>query len=149
MEQVLTDKINVDYIFRLLAELDVKDKAEVKKLRDMVEDEGTDKLRKKRDLLLDFIDSVVPTLHRGSNVMDEYQHYVDEKTRKEIEKRASEFGVSVEMMLAIVSTHRFQRKFEGKLFIRNAALSAKEKMKKLKELKTFVQSLSERFETEE
>lgn len=149
MEQVLTDKINVDYIFRLLAELDVKDKAEVKKLRDMVEDEGTDKLRKKRDLLLDFIDSVVPTLHRGSNVMDEYQQYVDEKTRAEIEKRASEFGVSLEMMLAIVSTHRFQGKFDGKLFIRNAKLSAKEKMKKLKELKTFVQGLSERFETEE
>lgn len=149
MEQVLTDKINVDYIFRLLAELDVKDKTEVKKLRDMVEDEGTDKLRKKRDLLLDFIDSVVPTLHRSSNVMDEYQQYVDEKTRREIEKRASEFGVSMEMMLAIVSTHRFQGKFEGKLFIRNARLSAKEKMKKLKELKTFVQSLSERFETEE
>lgn len=149
MEQVLTDKINVDYIFRLLAELDVKDKVEVKKLRDMVEDEGTDKLRKKRDLLLDFIDSVVPTLSRGSNVMDEYQQYVDEKTRKEIEKRASGFGVSEAVMLAIVATHRFQGKFDGKIFMRNSSLSAKDKMTKRRELKTFVQSLSERFETEE
>lgn len=149
MEMVLTDTINVDYIFRLLADLDVYDRESVKKLRDMVQDEGTDKLRKKRDLLLEFLDSIVPTLTSEANVMNEYQQYVDEKTRQEIESRSAEFGIDVPTMIEIVSTHRFQGKFNGRFYMKESTLPALQKMKKQKELRTFVQRLTERFETEE
>jgi type I restriction enzyme R subunit len=149
MELVLSNTINVDYIYQLLASLDVKDKGSVKKVRDMVQKGGTDKLRKKSDLLLDFIDSVVPQLTEESDVVDEYDKFVDNRVQKEIVDQSSDFGISPDTLLHILSTYRFRGKFDGALYDKETTLGFRQRLGKRKALKTLVLSLAESYEKEE
>lgn len=149
IEMVLANTINVDYIYRLLAQLDVKDDESVKKLRDIVKSEGTDKLRKKRDLLLDFIDTVVPGLNEDANIMEEYLAFLDTETQKEVSAKSAAFGITTETLIAIASIYRFQRKFDGKFYDNETNLTFPARLDKKKELKEFVATLSERYETED
>lgn len=148
IELVLANTINVDYIYHLLTQLDVKDKKSVNELRDMVETEGTDKLRKKRDLLLDFIDTVIPGLNEESNIMEEYQAFLDKESQKEIANKSADFGISTEALLTIASIYRFQKKFDGKFYDKETNLTFPTRLDKRRELREFVSTLAERYETE-
>lgn len=148
LEKILTDVINVDYIYQLLATLDVNDEVAVKRIRDMVKDEGTENLRTKKDFILDFLDHVLPALTNDSNVLQELFDYLDEKVKEDISRNSQKFGISSEDMLSILAKYRFQNKFDGELFNQKTSLGFMQRIKLKPQMEAYVGSLAQVFETD-
>lgn len=149
LEEVLVDVVNVDYIFRLLADLDVRDKASVDRVRKMVDQNGTNNLRQKIELLLAFLDEVVPTLPDDANALDSYERYADEKTREIAAKRSADFGISPKVFLSILDKYRFEKKFDHNVFDKECSLGFMDRLRRKPEFKELIVSLSEVLDTDD
>lgn len=149
IEEIMVDTINVDYIFRLMGDIDPTDTGAVKKLRDMVSRDGTTKLHTKQELLLDFIDNIMPILPANSNVQYQYLDYVDKRVVKEVQSASREFGLTSDTMFRILRDFRYSGKMDMAVFNDETDLSFMQMGKARKKLKEFVSTMIEKLEVAE
>lgn len=148
LETILSDTINVDYIYNLLNFLDVDDDFAMKKFRELVSRDGTDKLRRKKDLLFDFLDTALPQMAKGVNPFNEYMVFLEKKVGAVIEDRSEGFGITPDVFIDLLKTQRFRGRFDTGLFEQESTLSFKQKLTQVPVLKTLLNSLAEIFETD-
>lgn len=149
IEEIITDLINVDYIHKLLAELNSQDEETRKAIINKIEIESSDNLQKKSELLIRFLRNEVPLLPNEANVADAYSAFVEKEISRQLTARASEFGIpSLPLFKAILTA--FMDGKSSKMtttFLDGSQLPREERLSKRKELKPFMKSLAEHYET--
>lgn len=100
IELMQTDKINVNYIMNLIRDIDFdnedKRKADIEKIKKLLDSADNDNLRLKAGLIRSFLDEVVPKAE-GKDSMDElFNNFVEEKRVYEITEFSNEVDIARE-----------------------------------------------------
>lgn len=111
IELIQTDMINVAYIMNLLKDIDLSNKEQKEKdvahIFDELDRSDSPELRKKVDLIKEFLNKVVPTMSDGESVLDAYADFEDAQRNEDIEKFASENNVSAEYLKKLITEYSF------------------------------------------
>lgn len=111
IELIHTDKINVEYILKLITNIDLTNPGDIKnkqrKISEELDKSGDDSLRLKRDLLKKFLDKVIPSLPTDSEIASALDSYMDEEKKKDIESFADEVGLDAKDIHSFVSEQEF------------------------------------------
>ena len=100
VELIARDKIGRDYILNLIYQLPMDDEKErEKKIDEIIKDmeiTTDERLRSKKDLIMEFLNSVLPGLGFDDNIRYEYGKYEDEKQLEELESVAITYEMPLE-----------------------------------------------------
>ena len=109
VELIHRDEINVRYILELLRIYFGKGAAEQQRIRKQISDllSSEVKLRSKRDLILEFIDSNMPNLSDADMIGDEFDEFWTTKQREAFERLCQEEGIKAEDLQQIISDYLF------------------------------------------
>lgn len=111
IELMHSDKINVTYIMNLIKEIDLSDKEkqarDIKNVITELDRADNEELRLKVDLLKEFLQSVVPTLDKYSDVDFEYSKFEAHKRREEVNYFADEIGLSEDFIKDSVAEYEY------------------------------------------
>jgi len=109
VELIHRDEINVRYILALLAIYHGKGEPEKERIRKQIADLlGSEvKLRSKRDLILEFIDSNMPNISDADMIGDEFDEFWTKKQREAFERLCQEEGIKAENLQQIIADFLF------------------------------------------
>ncbi|MCS4485894.1 type I restriction endonuclease subunit R [Staphylococcus americanisciuri] len=149
IEIMRNDTINVQYIMDLISQLDLDDVHEQEKARKeihkLLNKADDDQLRLKADLIRQFIDKIVPTLRKGTDINEMYYKFEDETKSEEIQTFAEEKAYPSEWLGSIIEEYEYSgninkdtldKGLDGGLFIRR---------KKSKEIKSFIIDMARKY----
>jgi type I restriction enzyme R subunit len=144
---LMTDRINVDYILRLISNLSKSDRKS--RQRDMVRiinilnQNDTPEFHSKIELLKLFIKKVVPSLEENDVVEDEYQVFVQEEKIQAIRKQSDNLRVDFDKIVRMIEEYQFSGVMPNKLMRDSINGGFMEKTKKINALRTFVREVTE------
>ena len=109
VELIHRDEINVRYILALLAIYHGKGDAEKERIRKQIGDllSSEIKLRSKRELILEFIDSNMPNISDADMIGDEFDEFWTTKQREAFERLCQEEGIKAENLQQIIADYLF------------------------------------------
>jgi type I restriction enzyme R subunit len=109
VELIHRDEINVRYILELLRIYFGKGDAEQQKIRKQISDllSSELKLRSKRELILEFIDSNMPNIADADMIGDEFEEFWNTKQREAFERLCQEEGIKAENLQQIIADYLF------------------------------------------
>ncbi|MDN3451551.1 type I restriction endonuclease subunit R [Planococcus sp. APC 3906] len=142
IELMQTDRINVDYILELLRNINFENKQErdtaVRRAIKEVNESSSDEMRLKRDLLLDFLKGVAPTLSNSDSVDQKYRDFENERRKREIHEMSQELHVAEDRLEYFMKEYEFTGVSPDQEI--NDAVKApfKEKRKRVQALKDFI-----------
>lgn len=113
IELMAVDKINVDYIMNLIRDIDFSDeekrKADIEKIKRLLDSADNENLRLKADLIRAFLDEVVPKANKDSSMDDLFNEFVEEKRVYEI----TEFAESVDIVRETMKDYITEYEYSG------------------------------------
>lgn len=142
IELMQTDRINVDYILELLRNTNFENKQErdtaVRRAIKEVNESSSDEMRLKRDLLLDFLKGVAPTLSNSDSVDQKYRDFESERRKRDIQSMSQELQVAEDRLEYFMKEYEFTGVSPDQEI--NDAIKApfKEKRKRVQALKDFI-----------
>lgn len=111
IEEVCSDKINVDYILGLIRAIDLsnpeKRDKQIDDIKTQVERADTTELRLKKDFLLELLEKIVPQLSAGDDIEEAMNAFADKLKTKEIDSFAKGSELAPESLSEVVSDFRF------------------------------------------
>ena len=109
VELIHRDEINVRYILQLLKVYHGVSDREREKIRKQIADLlGSEiKLRSKRELILEFIDSNMPNISDADIIGDEFDEFWTQKQREAFERLCQEEGIKAEDLQQIIADYLF------------------------------------------
>lgn len=109
VELIHRDEINVRYILELLRIYFGKGDAEQQRIRKQISDllSSEVKLRSKRDLILEFIDSNMPNISDADAIGNEFEEFWTTKQREAFERLCQEEGLKAEDLQQIIADYLF------------------------------------------
>src|SRR5258708_234896 len=109
VELIHRDEINVRYILALLGLYYGKGDTEKERIRKQIADLlGSEiKLRSKRELILEFIDSNMPNISDADMIGDEFDEFWTKKQREAFERLCQEEGIKPEDLQQIIADYLF------------------------------------------
>lgn len=109
LELIRVDKINVDYILRLLSRYVEADDHEKEKIHKQVGDllAGDEKLRSKRELIEVFINNWLPNVKEGDLVDGEFSKFWSKAEERAIEKFSSEENLDKERLQRLLENYTY------------------------------------------
>jgi type I restriction enzyme R subunit len=109
LELIHRDRVNVAYIFKLLAQLkDAKeDDARAQKQAILDQMAGDVKMRSKRELIEKFIDENLPKIHDSDMIEDEFEMYWQEQKVLAIRNICEEEDLDVKQFRSLMDTYIF------------------------------------------
>lgn len=144
IELMQTDRINVDYILELLRNTNFENKTErdtaVRRAIKEVNEASSDDMRLKRDLLLEFLKGVAPTLTNEDSVDQKYRDFEAERRKREIQAMSEQVQVAEDRLEYFMKEYEFSGVSPDQEI--NDAIKApfKEKLKRVQALKDFIYS---------
>ena len=115
IELMQTDKINVSYILNLIRSIDFnteeKVKADVEKIKKLLDKADNDNLRLKADLLKEFLDKVVPKATKDDSIDEIFNRFLEDKRVSEI----MEFSKDIELEEGKVKNFITEYEYSGKI----------------------------------
>jgi type I restriction enzyme R subunit len=144
---LMTDRINVDYILRLIGNLSKSDRKS--RQRDMVriinilDQNDTPELHSKIELLRLFIKKVVPSLEENDVVEEKYQVFVQEEKIQAITKQSDNLKIDFDKIVKMIEEYQFSGVMPNKLMRESINGGFMEKTKKINALRTFVREVTE------
>lgn len=142
IELMQTDRINVDYILELLRNINYENKNErdtaVRRAIKEVNEASSDEMRLKRDLLLEFLKGVAPTITNNDSVDQKYRDFESERRKREIQAMSQEIQVAEDKLEYFMKEYEFTGVSPDQEI--NDAIKApfKEKRKRVQALKDFI-----------
>lgn len=142
IELMQIDKINVDYILELLRNINYENKEErnyaVRTAIKEVNEAADEQLRLKKDLILEFLQKVAPTLTNNDSVDEKFNNFESFKRQQEIRKKAEELKVAEPELEYFLKEYEFTGVSPDQKI--NDAIKGpfKEKMKMVKKVKEFI-----------
>ncbi|HCA57798.1 MAG TPA: deoxyribonuclease HsdR [Blastocatellia bacterium] len=109
VELIHRDEINVRYILALLRVYLGQSDREKEKIRAQIEGllSGELKLRSKRELILEFIDSNMPLIADADSIDDEFDKFWSTKQKEAFEKLCKEEGIEPEKLQELIADYLF------------------------------------------
>lgn len=151
LDVIKVDKINVAYIINLMRNIDLSDSKKYKKDIEDIKRElnrATDpNLRKKIDLIKEFLDNVIPEMEKDSDIVEAYSNFEDEIRNKEIQIFVDNNKLNLESFKEIISEFDFTHKFNDNA-IRNSLPSGIKYLEKrtlTEKIKTFIKENYEKY----
>ena len=149
LELLARDIINVDYILKLLNDINFDDRKQTKididKIRKILNQNETAELRSKIDLLKKFIDNVVPTLDKEDVVEEKYQDFIAAEKEIRINNVCRESGTSPKFIKDVISSYQFSNVVPNKLIREQITGKYLEKRAKIKLVKEFITDYADTF----
>jgi len=148
VELVRRDDINVDYILKLLKDLDMNDSGFVKDVEFILKTmEGSDELRSKRELIERFIKENLPELGTDANVEEEFDKFISVEKEKEIGEMIKAEKLDKALVYAVVEEYEFSNKFQRdkikSALVGNLKLS--ERKRKIEQLENSIESIVNKY----
>ena len=120
IELMNVDKINVDYIMKLIANINLKDKEKAKKkteeIKDYLDRSANKSLRLKSDLLKEFLDKVIPKMGELDSIDEKLEDYMAKAKEKEIVDFASKYELDIDKLKNLI----YEQEFTG--FIKSESI---------------------------
>ena len=111
IELMAIDKINVDYIMNLIRDIDFSDeekrKADIEKIKRLLDSADNENLRIKADLIRAFLDEVVPKANKNSSMDDLFNEFIEEKRVYEITEFAENIDIVKETMKDYITEYEY------------------------------------------
>lgn len=111
IELMAVDKINVDYIMNLIRDIDFSDeekrKADIEKIKRLLDSADNENLRLKADLIRAFLDEVVPKANKDSSMDELFNEFVEEKRVYEITEFAENIDIVKETMKDYITEYEY------------------------------------------
>lgn len=152
IELLETDQINVEYIVNLIKSIDLQDadarKSDTKKIKRILVNPDSEKLKSKADLLMDFLDQVVPKLNSNANVGNELNEYLAKRKANEILEFSKENKIPQEIIDKQLSDYDFYGKTNSEEVLdalNKAGYDFKQKITIKNRIKKFVVKTMKRF----
>lgn len=113
IELMQVDKINVDYIMNLIRDIDFTDeekrKADIEKIKRLLDSADNENLRLKADLIRAFLEEVVPKASKDSSMDDLFNEFIEEKRVEEI----TEFSETVDIVRETMKDYITEYEYSG------------------------------------
>lgn len=116
IELVQTDRIDVDYILNLLRKIASEEGKRTISIETLIKilRKSTDPiLISKRELLEQFITTVLPTLPNDSSVDNELSKFIEEKRKIELERMSNEYEISYDELNKLVIRYDYFRQIDN------------------------------------
>ena len=106
-----TDRINVAYIMNLLKNIDFSNKEQKKKdiqhIFDELDRTDSPQLKRKVDLIKNFLNNVAPNLNEEDSVTEAYESFEEEKREEEITKYARDNNIDKDKLESVITDYEF------------------------------------------
>ncbi len=149
IELMQTDRINVDYILALLRQTDFTNAKErdsaVRRAIKEVNEASSDEMRLKRDLLLEFLQGVAPTLTNDDSVDKKFHDFEQERRKQEIRAMAEKTHVAEGTIDYFVREYEYTGVTPDREISDAVKAPFKEKRKRVQQLKDFILSNTKRY----
>ena len=144
------DKINVDYIMKLISNINLNEKdkfdKKAKEIKDYLDRSANKNLRLKSELLKEFLDKVIPKMGVTESIDEKLENYMKEAKEKEIATFATENNLNIDDLKNLI----YEQEFAG--FIKQEAinkaldsLGIMEKIRVKAKIKDFIYEHIDRF----
>ncbi len=147
IELLSTDIIDVDYILNLLKnvnyENDIQKQVDIQKVRKVLDQNDTEALHSKIELLRKFIDRIVPSITNYDNVEEKYEEFVEKEKEHVIFEMSNNLEIGAMIIKEMISEYQFTSVMPNDLIRTNVKGKLLEKNKKMNMLREFICEVSE------
>lgn len=120
IELMNIDKINVDYIMKLISRINLKNKEKTKKkseeIKKYLDSSANKSLRLKTELLKEFLDKIIPKMGELESIDERLEQYMSEAKEKEIIDFSTKYNLDVNKLKDLI----YEQEFTG--FIKNESI---------------------------
>jgi type I restriction enzyme R subunit len=147
IELLSTDIIDVDYIINLLKnvnyENEIQKQVDIDKVKKVLDQNDTEALHSKIELLRKFIDRVVPSMTKFDNVEEKYEEFIEEEKEQVIYQMSKNMEIEGLIIKEMISEYQFTSVMPNELIRANVKGKLLEKNKKMNILREFIYEVSE------
>lgn len=154
IELLETDVVNVDYILTLLKNVDMKNsqqkEKDIKEIFSKIKNTGNPTLRKKADLIIAFIQSLVDGLEMPEDLESRYRSFEAKAKQEEITKFANEHDITYKELNSVFEEYEFNGVLSNDSIkeIIHKEMGFLELSKVVKEIKLFIIETSDKYSFE-
>jgi type I restriction enzyme R subunit len=149
IELLSTDIIDVDYIINLLKnvnyENEIQRQVDIDKVKKVLDQNDTEALHSKIELLRKFIDRVVPSMTSFDNVEEKYEEFIEEEKEQAIYEMSKNMEIEGMIIKEMISEYQFTSVMPNELIRTNVKGRLLEKNKKMNMLREFIFEVSENY----
>jgi type I restriction enzyme R subunit len=147
IDLLTSDKINVDYILKLIANLSQSDRKtrdrDITRIINIIKQNDTPELHSKMELLRKFIERIVPTLKEDDFVEEKYNEFIKDERLYAIKLKSEELKVEADKIINMIEEFQFSGVMPNETLRKNIEGSFLDKTKKLNTLREFIREVSE------
>lgn len=147
IELLSTDIIDVDYIINLLKnvnyENEIQKQVDLDRVKKVLDQNDTEALHSKIELLRKFIDRVVPSLTNFDNVEEKYEEFVEQEKEHVIFEMSNNLEIGAMIIKEMISEYQFTSVMPNEMIRTNVKGKLLEKNKKMNMLREFIYEVSE------
>ena len=147
IDLLTSDKINVDYILKLIANLSQSDRKsrdrDITRIINIIKQNDTPELHSKMELLRKFIERIVPTLKEADFVEEKYNEFIKDERLYAIKLKSEELKVEADKIINMIEEFQFSGIMPNEALRKNIEGSFLDKTKKLNSLREFIREVSE------
>lgn len=154
IELLETDVVNVDYILTLLKNVDMKNsqqkEKDIKEIFNKIKNTGNPTLRKKADLIIAFIQSLVDGLEMPEDLESRYRSFEAKAKQEEITRFANEHDITYKELNSVFEEYEFNGILSNDSIkeIIHKEMGFLELSKIVKEIKLFIIETSDKYSFE-
>lgn len=149
IELLSTDIIDVDYIINLLKnvnfENDIQKEMDLDRVKKILDQNDTEALHSKIELLRKFIDRVIPTMTPTDNVEEKYEEFVEVEKEHVIYEMSQYLNIESRIIKDMISDYQFTNVMPYEMLRKNVKGKLLEKNKNMMILKEFIYDVSETY----
>ncbi|MGL4992160.1 MAG: type I restriction endonuclease subunit R [Sarcina sp.] len=142
IELMQTDKINVSYILNLIRNIDLnsenKTKADINKIKKLLDNADNENLRLKADMLKEFLDKVVPKATKENSIDELFDNFIEEKRVDEIQEFSKEVDLNDEEVKDFITEYEYSNQIDGAKIKDSISGTFLKKRKLTEKIKTFI-----------
>jgi type I restriction enzyme R subunit len=147
IDLLTSDKINVDYILKLIANLSQSDRKsrdrDITRIINIIKQNDTPELHSKMELLRKFIERIVPTLKEDDFVEEKYNEFIKDERLYAIKLKSEELKVEADKIINMIEEFQFSGVMPNEALRKNIEGNFLDKTKKLNTLREFIREVSE------
>ena len=147
IDLLTSDKINVDYILKLIANLSQSDRKsrdrDITRIINIIKQNDTPELHSKMELLRKFLERIVPTLKEDDFVEEKYNEFIKDERLYAIKLKSEELKVETDKIINMIEEFQFSGVMPNEALRKNIEGNFLDKTKKLNTLREFIREVSE------
>ena len=149
LELLVTDTIDVDYILNLLKSVNydnaIQKQVDLERVRKVLDQNDTDSLHSKIELIRKFMDKVAPELSNEDDIEMRYEAFVDEEKEKAVLKVAETNNVPYQAVKTMISDYQFSNVMPNHLIREHVKGNFLEKRKRMDSIRSFLVDVIETY----